>query len=103
MGRQKNFDPTEKLDEAMRLFWEKGYHNTKLDTIVSELNLGKRSFYDTFGSKEELFVKSLERYFELGGVIIERMNAPDSSLKTIKESIDFMINFTVGDPIVKSC
>ena len=62
MPRVKLFDQEKALQKAMNLFWEKGYHATSMQDLVKELEISRGSMYDTFGAKQELFDKSLEKY-----------------------------------------
>ncbi len=49
------FDEEKALGKALDLFWEKGYRATSLNDLTIRLSIGKGSFYDTFGSKKQLF------------------------------------------------
>lgn len=64
MPRPKQFDPDKILDQAMRLFWQKGYEATSIQDLVETLGVNRFSLYDTFGDKRGLFLRSLERYTE---------------------------------------
>ncbi len=61
-GRPKAFDEDEVLASAMNYFWEHGYSNASLDNLLMAMGIKKSSFYHTFGSKEELFSRTLELY-----------------------------------------
>jgi TetR/AcrR family transcriptional regulator, transcriptional repressor for nem operon len=62
MARPREFDTTEALDQAMQVFWSKGYEATSLSDLVDAMKLSKSSFYDTFGSKHEVFLAAIEHY-----------------------------------------
>ena len=62
MARNKEFDPTEKLEKARDLFWEKGYHATSMQDLVSQMKVNRGSMYDTYGDKHLLFIESLQNY-----------------------------------------
>ncbi|SHG03406.1 TetR/AcrR family transcriptional regulator [Pedobacter caeni] len=62
MARNKEFDPTEKLEKARDLFWEKGYHATSMQDLVSQMKVNRGSMYDTYGDKHQLFLESLQNY-----------------------------------------
>jgi len=64
MGRAKAFEDQEALNKAMVLFWEKGYANTSLKELLSEMNILNGSFYNCFGNKKTVFIKALEAYQE---------------------------------------
>lgn len=62
MARNKEFDPTEKLEKARALFWEKGYHATSMQDLVSQMKVNRGSMYTTYGDKHQLFLESLQNY-----------------------------------------
>lgn len=61
-GPDKNFDPDAILDKAMQLFRAKGYAATSLNDLLDVMGIGRKSLYDTFGNKRELFLKAIEHY-----------------------------------------
>jgi len=64
MGRRKTYDRDEITDRAMRLFWERGYHNTSTRDLTDAMDVNPYSLYAEFGSKEALFDAALELYDE---------------------------------------
>ena len=62
MPRHKEFDPQEVLDEAMCLFWEKGYEATSMQDLVERLGINRFSIYSSFGSKHKLFLAAVDHY-----------------------------------------
>lgn len=62
MARHKEFDVNEVLDKAMYLFWSQGYEKTSMQELVHTMGIHRRSIYDTFGDKHELFIQALQRY-----------------------------------------
>ncbi len=61
-GRPREFDEAEVLDAVIGLFWEQGFEAASLADIVDTAGLNKSSLYNSFGSKDELFRRALERY-----------------------------------------
>ncbi len=64
MGRPKEFDTNGALTRAMDLFWRYGYTRTSLHDLLSHMEIGRASFYNTFGDKRQLFLLVLDRYLE---------------------------------------
>ena len=62
MGRAKAFEEQDVLEKAMKLFWEQGYEKTSMQDLVEHMGIHRRSLYDTFGDKHQLFLKSMELY-----------------------------------------
>lgn len=63
-GPAKNFDPTEALEIARDLFWQKGHDAVGVAELERELGIGRKSLYDTFGNKRSLYLQALEQYTE---------------------------------------
>jgi TetR/AcrR family transcriptional repressor of nem operon len=72
MGRTKQFNQHAALDDAMQVFWTRGYHSTSMQDLVDSLGVNRQSIYDTFGGKHELFEAALERYRELQALPMRR-------------------------------
>ena len=62
MGRPREFDEINVLERAMEAFWARGYDGTSLQDLLLVMGLSKSSFYETFGSKHDLFLRALEHY-----------------------------------------
>ena len=52
----------ERLDRAMRVFWEKGYYDTSIETLRARTGLHRAAIYGGFGNKRKLFETLLGRY-----------------------------------------
>src|SRR5580700_8309201 len=61
-GRPRAFDTDEALDQAMHLFWRKGFLGTSLSDLTEAMGINRPSLYAAFGNKESLFRKALEHY-----------------------------------------
>jgi AcrR family transcriptional regulator len=53
------------LEAAVKVFATKGYHDTKVDDIVSESNTSKGSFYFYFPSKQDIFLALSDTFADL--------------------------------------
>ncbi len=65
MGRPREFDEAVALDRAMDVFWRKGYHETSTEDLMEAMGIGRGSFYNTFGSKRDTYLRTLDRYLEI--------------------------------------
>jgi TetR/AcrR family transcriptional repressor of nem operon len=54
----------ERLDQAMQLFWEKGYFDTSVEDLGARTGLNRAAIYGEFGNKKKLFEALLGRYQE---------------------------------------
>lgn len=89
MARHKEFEPEAVLDEAISLFWERGYGRTSMSDLVERMGVHKRSMYDTFGDKRTLFLQALSKYAQREHMLQrETANAPNcrSAIRSLLES-----------------
>jgi TetR/AcrR family transcriptional regulator, copper-responsive repressor len=61
-GRPRTFDKEAALEAAMFLFWERGYEGVSMDDLTEAMGISPSSLYAGFGSKEQLFLKALDKY-----------------------------------------
>jgi AcrR family transcriptional regulator len=54
-GRPVGFDREAVLQEATKLFWENGYEGTTFEKLTAGMGISPSTFYNSFGSKEELY------------------------------------------------
>ena len=79
MGRPRGFDADEMLDKVINVFWQHGYEGTSMATLMTATGLNKPSLYAAFGSKEELFLAALERYWQRQGELTRKhLDEPDA-------------------------
>jgi TetR/AcrR family transcriptional regulator, transcriptional repressor for nem operon len=62
MGTRTQPFSEDRLDKAMRLFWEKGYYDTSIEDLMAGTGLHRAAIYGEFGSKKKLFEALLTRY-----------------------------------------
>ncbi|MEM8524388.1 MAG: TetR/AcrR family transcriptional regulator [Bacteroidota bacterium] len=92
MPRVKLFDEREVLEKAMHLFWEKGYHATSISDLKEQLGINRSSLYDTYGDKEQLFLKTIEHYHSTNKRFIWQFL---ESKENVKEGIRAMFKKTI--------
>ncbi|MGW6853924.1 TetR/AcrR family transcriptional regulator [Streptomyces virginiae] len=62
MAGKKQFDVGIALDAAMLRFWRAGYADTSLDDLSAATGLNRSSIYSSFGDKDSLYLRCLDRY-----------------------------------------
>lgn len=62
MPRIAKYDRDKALEDAVRLFWERGYGGASMKQIEKALDMRPGSLYATFGSKDGLFREALDVY-----------------------------------------
>lgn len=84
-GPDKQFDPQEALEIATQLFWTKGYSATGMAELQEQMGIGRKSIYDTFGNKRQLFIKSLQFYSDsVVRKITSGLNKEGSPLQNVR-------------------
>jgi TetR/AcrR family transcriptional repressor of nem operon len=81
VGRPISFDRAQAIRAAMDVFWKRGYLDVSASELADAMALQRSSFYNSFGSREEVFDAVLSAY---------RACAPDAALDRLKP----------GDPVV---
>jgi len=62
MARPRKFNKDDVIDKAVKVFWAKGYEATSIQDLIDAMGIERGSLYATFGNKQSLFLKSLNRY-----------------------------------------
>jgi AcrR family transcriptional regulator len=63
-GRPRGFDRDEALEQAMRLFWSRGYEATSVSDLTEAMGINPPTLYAFFGDKKRLFLETAELYQE---------------------------------------
>lgn len=64
MPWNKQFNPKDALRKAMVVFWTKGYDATSMTDLLTAMGIQKGSFYDTFGSKHQIYLDAMDLYLQ---------------------------------------
>ncbi|MBD3007926.1 TetR/AcrR family transcriptional regulator [Streptomyces sp. 5-10] len=99
MSGRKQFDVGTALDQAMRVFWQRGYADASLDVLGSATGLGRGSLYGAFGNKDRLFRQCLDRYAAIYGARYEQALAahPDDPVRAVEAFFDVILA-RIADP-----
>ncbi len=62
MARPKSFNQDQVLTQAMCCFWDRGYTATSMKDLEAATSLTPGSIYNSFGSKDGLFIAALDHY-----------------------------------------
>ena len=75
MPRGKTFDPDEKIDRALDLFWRRGCDAVSVQDLVDALGVNRASLYATYGDKEQLWLRALGRFCDLRNARLAELTA----------------------------
>ncbi|MEM9833775.1 MAG: TetR/AcrR family transcriptional regulator [Bacteroidota bacterium] len=104
MARPRNFDEDQVLDHALEVFWEKGYHATSYEDLVSRMGINRASMYNTFGDKHQLYTQALQRYREKSHAQFDRWRTSTQNIQeTIRMILNEAVQESISDPQRKGC
>jgi AcrR family transcriptional regulator len=87
-GRPKSFCPDRALENAMQLFWQRGYEAASLQDLQAATGLSRSSLYQTYPSKQAWFVAAFSRYVaQRRALLLEQLDASTSPLAFIRERL----------------
>ncbi len=85
MGRPKEFDPDVALDHAIEVFRIHGFEASSTRMLTKAMRIGRGSLYESFGTKDDLFLAALERYRQRAfGHMCSGLDSSTSPLETVR-------------------
>ncbi len=96
-GRPRTFDLENAIEQAMLLFWKKGFDATSLRDLTNALGISRPSLYAAFGSKEGLFKLALDRYRQGPAWYVNRAIAENTAAMVFRSLLYGVIDL-VTDP-----
>ena len=104
MARKKEFNEEEVLAKALQAFWCKGYEGTSMQDLVEAMGINRFSIYDTFESKEKLYLLALRQYQEQQYRQMTQFYGQTGSVrKAVEALLDKIITDTITDKDKKGC
>ena len=104
MPWEKTFDIDEAIDRATEIFGKKGYEATSMSDLTSAMKINKGSLYNAFGSKKELFARSLARYDQkTRAATLARLRQLDDPVEAIQTFFAGLIDEARNDPRNLGC
>ena len=104
LGRPREFDIDRALESATRQFWVAGYEATSMAELLAVMNLSKSSLYQTFGSKEALFIRCLD-YFQtsMAANLSSQLQSSDSPMQFLADYLESVIDEASAKSARKGC
>jgi TetR/AcrR family transcriptional regulator, transcriptional repressor for nem operon len=104
MPKVKLFNEELALTSAKDVFWQKGFSATSMQDLVDAMQISRQSLYDTYGNKEELFLKCLNQYQQNAACAASSFLTYKVSLKeTLANFFFYYIDDIVSDKTHKGC
>ncbi|WP_406465982.1 TetR/AcrR family transcriptional regulator [Streptomyces sp. NBC_00111] len=101
MAGKKQFDVDIALDAAMVQFWRAGYADTSLDDLSRTTGLNRSSLYSSFGDKDSLYLRCLDRYAARYGTRYDQAlsHASEEPLQAVRAFFEVTLQ-RIADPDV---
>lgn len=93
IGRPRQFDEDQSLDQAMLQFWQHGYASTSMRDLTDSTGLSKSSLYNSFGNKSALFSSCLARFkSKLINDLEQQLSDAESGLQFIRDLLEEIVS-----------
>lgn len=104
MVRPREFDEASVLDQAMQVFWSRGYDGTSLDDLCDATGLSRSSLYAAFGDKRAVYRRVLAVYEEGAvGRIRRAFDESDTAREAVSRFLEQLIAAIVAGPGRRGC
>ncbi len=104
MPWEKSFEESDVVEQAMQVFWEKGYAATSISDITEATGIKRGSLYNAFDGKDDLFLRSLLKYdTEKRKELLRRMEDIEDPREAIAAFFDYIVSDCLNDPNKKGC
>jgi AcrR family transcriptional regulator len=102
-GRPREFDVDHALDQALHVFWSKGYEGASLPDLTKAMGINRPSLYAAFGNKETLFRKAVDRYIEQHACQVRQALAEPTSRRVVQRLWEAGIELVAGGGTPQGC
>ncbi|HEC90199.1 MAG TPA: TetR/AcrR family transcriptional regulator [Alphaproteobacteria bacterium] len=104
MARPREFNEDEAVARALDVFWEKGFEAASLGDLTSAMGISKSSFYETFGSKHDLLISTMQRYKDTTLAMVVRILESDlPAREAITQVFDYAVRTVFEDNDRRGC
>lgn len=104
MAGVRQFDTDRVVEEAMNLFWERGFEATSMQDLTEALGVGRGSLYTAFGSKDGLYRAALAHYLDLmGSAMLRTLEEGGDVRTTIRNALLGRLVVAADDPARRGC
>lgn len=93
MSRPQAFDTDATIEAAMDVFWDRGLHRTSVDDLLAASGLARSSLYNSFGGKQVMFERAVERYVDQQVATLQKMLEG----RSLREGLETLFERAVND------
>lgn len=99
MADIKHFDVDATVETIVELFWRNGMAATGIRDIVSATGLNRSSLYATFGNKQSVYARALQRYIDTWSTpVLRHLTESERGVPAITEFFDGLIQLRCRGP-----
>jgi AcrR family transcriptional regulator len=102
-GRPRAFNEDIALDKGMRVFWQYGYEGASLGALTEAMGINKPSMYSVFGTKEELFIKAIDKYLTDQVAFVPEALVEPSLQQALRKMLTQSVNFLTDKQTPLGC
>ncbi len=104
MPWEKSFNEQKAIENAMLVFWEKGYEATSISNLTESTGINRGSLYNAFGGKRQLFIQSLLKYdLDIRKTTLAELENLDNPTLAFKSLFDLLVQQALDDTQKKGC
>lgn len=104
MARPSGFDREAAIEAAMQEMWRNGYEASSVKAVSEKLGITRSSYYNAFGSREDLFKEALAVYFAQSPDAVLHGGLPDMPiLVLLTRTFRAICKARAEDPEARGC
>ncbi|WP_303515163.1 TetR/AcrR family transcriptional regulator [Agarivorans sp. 1_MG-2023] len=104
MGRSIKFDRAVAVEACMNEFWLNGYEACSVKALSEKLGITRSSFYNAFGSRQDLFLETLDLYAtKTPDQVLNHAESAHSVLRLLNDFFADVCRFRASDPKARGC
>ena len=104
MARVREFDPEEALENALALFWRKGYAETTMRDLVAYTGVAHAGLYSAFGSKHALFKAALLHHRNTTMTwLLRDLEAPEAGREAVEQFFETLLAIIKSGDFENGC
>lgn len=103
-GRPREFDIDAALDEALRVFSERGYYAASITELTEAMGLTAGSVYKAFGDKRGVFLAAFDHYRRVRQQLLnESLSKATNGYEKLRILVSFFAEASSGDIGRRGC
>lgn len=104
MARPSSFDREAAIEAAMQEMWRNGYEASSVKAVSEKLGITRSSYYNAFGTRENLFKEALAVYFAQSPDAVLHGGLPDMPiLVLLTRTFRAICKARAEDPEARGC